>query len=227
MKFLTTLLILAGCSSASASGINPSHAAATMVAETYVLNNIHTDADSDLSVAAMSLDPRINIPDCPMPMEANSSAISMKQSNVTVRVSCPTNKWFIYMVVKVTETQKVLVLSDSLSPGTVLTKNNVKLVDIDKKRIRGTTFSHIDDIVGARVKRRIRAGQQVSPGLLCFVCKGDAIVINASVAGLSIKTTGIAQEDGNIGDTILVKNRKSKKVIDAQVVSIKNVKVHI
>jgi flagella basal body P-ring formation protein FlgA len=63
--------------------------------------------------------------------------------------------------------------------------------------------------------------------MLCYVCKGDSIVINASIGGLSIKTNGVAQQDGNLGDTIMVRNSHSKKVIDAKVTKSSEVSVVI
>ena len=50
------------------------------------------------------------------------------------------------------------------------------------------------------------------------VGKGDLVNIVARSKGLEIKTQGQALEDGKLNDLIQVKNIKSKKVIQAQVI---------
>lgn len=212
---------------AQAQANNSAHLMVQDIAESYVAANIPFTESGEISIKSKTLDSRINIPACPVALEAQSSPESLRQSNVTVRVYCPSNNWFHYLNVKVTEMQDVVVVNDSLSPGTLIGSDDIKLVKIDRKRLRGGTFTSAEDVIGARLKRRIRMGTPLSSGMLCYVCKGDAIVITASLSGLEIKTSGIAQQDGNIGQTIMVKNKRSKKIIDAQVTSVKHVQVNI
>lgn len=197
------------------------------IAENFVFQNAEFDDFSEIEISTRELDRRVQIPACPVDMIASSSPQSLRQSNITVKVSCPSNGWFHYMNVKLVELQDVIVVQDTLSPGTILTEQNIKVVKMDKKRLRGGTFADKELIVGARLKRRTREGLPVTTRMLCFVCKGDAIVIRASLSGLEIKTGGVAQQDGNIGDTISVKNKRSKKVIEAKVANVNEVLVQI
>ena len=98
---------------------------------------------------------------------------------------------------------------------------------MNRALLRRTTFSTLDDVLGARIKRRVRPGQPITPNNLCFVCKGDTIVINASNPMMQVKATGVAMQDGNIGDTISVTNSRSKKQINARVASTSEVVVNI
>ena len=197
------------------------------VVESYVLQNASYDDFSEVEISVREFDERLNIPVCPVDIEAHASAQSLKQSNITVKVSCPTNGWFHYASVKMTELQDVVVTADTLSPNTLLTPGNLQVVKMDKKRLRGGTFTDIKSLVGARLKRRTRDGSPLTARMLCFVCKGDAIIISAKLSGLEIKTSGIAQQDGNIGDTITVKNKRSKKLIEAEVTTVNLVQVQI
>ncbi|MFA3790654.1 flagellar basal body P-ring formation chaperone FlgA [Aliiglaciecola sp. SL4] len=184
-------------------------------------------SDDNLTIKAMPLDKRIVIPHCPVPFTISASKEALAQSNITVRASCEETNWYLYMMVKATRVQPVVVLTTSVSPGTVLNEDDVRVVMLDKNLIRTSTFSHINTVVGARMKKRSRPGQPVVPGQLCFVCKGDSILITANTGGVSIKTKGIAQQDGNLGDTIAVKNSKSKRVVHAQVINTHQVVVQI
>ena len=202
------------------------HNLVTNTAESYIRENISASPHSKITISAKKIDKRINIPVCPLPLTASTSN-RFDQSSVTVKVECPSNHWFIYLSVKVEEVQPVVVPNTALSPGTILTKDNLEIININKNRLRSTTYQEPETLIGARLKRRSRPGQPISPSMLCFVCKGDAIVIVAQASNVQIKTSGVAQQDGNIGDTIIVKNKRSKKRIGAKVVSIKQVEVQI
>jgi flagella basal body P-ring formation protein FlgA len=196
-------------------------------AEEYVLSQLNWDTSNSVSVKAMSIDSRLSIPHCDSALMYSASNESLHQSNVTVKANCPDTNWYMFLVVAATQMQPVVVISSAVSPGTVLTINNIKVVEMNKKLLRRTTFADLQEVIGARIKRRTRAGRPVVPNNLCFVCKGDSIVIKAGSSGMQVKASGIALQDGNLGDTILVRNSRSKKKIDAQVVSTREVKVII
>ena len=195
-------------------------------AESYVRENVSASPNSKIMISAKKIDKRINIPVCPLPLVVSTNN-RFDQSSITTKVQCPSNHWFIYLSVKVEEVQPVVVPNTALSPGTILTKDNLDIVNINKNRLRSTTYHEPESLIGARLKRRSRPGQPISPSMLCFVCKGDNIIIVAQAGNMQIKTSGVAQQDGNIGDTIIVKNKRSKKHIGAKVVNIKQVEVQI
>lgn len=210
--------------------INLAHMELIASLENYVFESIISQSSEDsenLNVSASKLDPRIVVPQCNVPFVFSANQESLRQSNITVRASCPSNKWYLYLMVKAARVQPVVVLTRAVGPGTVLNAQNVKVVMMDKTRIRTSTFSDPSIVVGARMKKRSRSGQPVVPGQLCFVCKGDSIVITANAGGVSIKTSGIAQQDGNVGDTIAVKNSKSQRLLHAQVIDTRQVEVQI
>lgn len=202
------------------------HDLVTDTAESYVRENVFPSPGSKITISAKEIDKRIKIPVCPLPLTSSTNN-RFDQSSVTVKVQCPSNDWFIYLSVKIEEVQPVVVPNTALSPGTILTMDNLETIDVNKNRLRSTTFQEPATLIGARLKRRSRPGQPISPSMLCFVCKGDAIVIVAQAGNMQIKTSGVAEQDGNIGDTIIVKNKRSKKRIGARVVSIKQVEVQI
>ncbi|MFT4940073.1 MAG: flagella basal body P-ring formation protein FlgA [Paraglaciecola sp.] len=196
-------------------------------AEEYVLSQLNPDSSNQVNVKVNPIDSRLSIPQCNSGLQFSASIESLNRSIVTVKADCPDSNWYMFLVVAVTQMQSVVVISSAVSPGTVLTEDNIKVVEMNKKLLRRTTFADTQDVIGARVKRRTRAGRPVDPNNLCFVCKGDSIVINAGSPGMQVKASGVALEDGNLGDTIFVRNSRSKKKIDAQVVSTNEVKVII
>ena len=158
---------------------------------------------------------------------AHASDESLNQSYVSVRVSCTNNDWYLFTSAQVTRTKEIVVTSGAVSPGTVLSASNLTLASVDIKRLRYSAFTDVDALIGARMKRRNVDGQAVQSNMLCFVCKGDRITIRASLGGMAVKTSGIAQQDGVIGDTIKVLNASSQKPVIAEVASAQEVVVHL
>jgi flagella basal body P-ring formation protein FlgA len=195
-------------------------------AEKFIIAQLSSNS-AQLDVEGMPIDERIVIPVCPQDIEYSVSAEALFQSNITVRAQCPASNWYMYLMIRVTEIQPVVIVNHAVSPGTLLSRDNLQVIDMDKKRLRNTTFADIESVIGARVKRRLIAGRPVEPDDLCFVCKGDSVVISAESQYMQVKTNGIALEDGNIGETIRIKNSRSNKNLLAQIISTHEVKVNL
>ena len=196
-------------------------------AEEFVLSQLNPNFDKTIDVVAMPIDKRVNIPACSSSLIFSSSPEALSQSNVSVKAECQNSNWYMFMVVKATETQPVVIISSAVSPGALLTADNLDVVNMNKKRLRSSTFADIGDVVGARIKRRVSAGRPVDPKNLCYVCKGDRVTISAGTANMTVKTSGVALEDGRMGETIQVKNRRSNKKIYARVASTGQVEINM
>ncbi|WP_416308145.1 flagellar basal body P-ring formation chaperone FlgA [Neptunicella sp. SCSIO 80796] len=203
------------------------HKKIMQLGEDYVLKQLASNSNSDIAVEAMPIDNRIVIPACSVPYSVSAASNALQQSNVTVKASCSTSDWFLYFVVKVSETQQVVIAANALSPGAVLTAEDITVTKMDKSLLRSSTFADINDIIGARAKRRLTSGQPVTPNQLCFICKGDEITIIAQGAGIQVKATGVAQQDGNIGEQIQVKNDRTMRMVNALVENVSEVIVRL
>lgn len=184
-------------------------------------------ADTNIDVDIVKIDDRINIPECPEGYQYHTSEEALRQSYISVRVSCQNNDWYLFTSGQVSRTKDIVVTYGAVSPGTVLTSSNLKMASVDIKRLRYTTFTNIETLVGARMKRRATNGQAIQANMLCFVCKGDRITISAEVGKMKVKTAGIAQQDGVVGDNIQVLNASSKKTVIARVASVERVVIQL
>ena len=101
------------------------------------------------------------------------------------------------------------------------------LAQQDINLTRQTLHHAIEDVIGTKVKRRIRAGQPIISTNLCFVCKGDNVIITSGNKSLAVKTLGVAEQDGKLGDTILVTNQRSGKRVRGRVTDIGKVQTGI
>lgn len=196
-------------------------------AENYIYTQLASKEHANIDVKTMPIDQRIHIPECASSFTFEVNQEALHQSNITVKAQCAQNNWYMFIVVQALQVQPVVVLSSAVSPGTLLTENNLKLIEVDKKRLRSSTFADIQDVIGARIKRRLPAGRPIEPNNLCYVCKGDSVTISAVSSVMRVKTSGVAMEDGNMGDTITVKNSRSKKRIQAIVADTGQVQINI
>ncbi|WP_284217083.1 flagellar basal body P-ring formation chaperone FlgA [Agaribacter marinus] len=184
-------------------------------------------ANEDVKVTVKNIDPRIPIPQCNEKYTFSAPNYDKRLSSVPIKVSCTTLNWFTYVHVNIMRHQRVVVATDILSPGAILSENNLSLADINKSRLRGSTYADYATLVGARLKRRVREGTIITSNMLCFICKGDRITIIARAGGLAIKTSAIALEDGTLGETIRVENTASERTISGRVVNSSQIEINI
>ena len=105
--------------------------------------------------------------------------------------------------------------------GQTLDSAQLRLERINIGKAQRGYFNRIDQVTGQTAKRRIRAGQVLTPNLLSLplaVRRGQPVKIVASHDGIEASTSGEALADGQPGEVIRVRNLGSGKVIDAKVI---------
>ncbi|PJC86410.1 flagella basal body P-ring formation protein FlgA [Vibrio sp. HA2012] len=163
------------------------------------------------------------LPPCP-PDSLHIAALDYNQEpigNLKRQLSCniPGQEWKISIRVKVEIELPVVIAASTISRGTMITADMLKLESITFLQPKDfvTDFS---PLLEKTAKRRIRSGQIVSPSNLeqkWLVKEGDDVVIIASKDGIQATTKGIALESGTEKQQINVKNTGSGKIIRATV----------
>ena len=199
----------------------------TFIEQSLADNTTGIEHQDDIRIEVRPIDERIIIERCSRGYDFTSNSNLDNQSNISVKVTCGDSNWYLFMHANVAIIQNVVVTSDNLSPGSLLNANNVKVIEMDKNRLRGSSFNTIEEVIGARLKRRTRANNVIDDRMLCFICKGDRVTIAAVSSGLSIKVYGVAEQDGVLGDTITVRNLSSDKQVHARIVSTSQVEINI
>jgi flagella basal body P-ring formation protein FlgA len=78
------------------------------------------------------------------------------------------------------------------------------------------------DVAGARVLRDVMAGEVVTRSVVAVrptVQSGQAVAVRARADGLLVQVQGVAEQSGELGETIRVVNRDSRRAIRARVVA--------
>ncbi|WP_440055599.1 flagellar basal body P-ring formation chaperone FlgA [Pseudoalteromonas sp. T1lg65] len=194
----------------------------------YVTPQVESDTDSQLSVTALPLDSRLPVKQCQTPLSLSTATPPPFSIQVTVQIRCEDlTGWTQYVHVRIEHLFPVLVSTTMLAKGSVITEQDIK-TEYQPKRFRRAAY--IEDeklLVGSRTKRNIREGQPFTDNQICMVCKGDTIIIYAKTRTLTIKTSGEALQDGNIGEQVRVKNLRSGKTLRAKVIDIESVEVNL
>jgi flagella basal body P-ring formation protein FlgA len=165
----------------------------------------------------------------------------------TVRVVCrQENMWDIFVrtgyqkkapkkAVKSPEIQKKsdnldlmqrVIIVRPVTQGDYLTRADLGLQTLSRNG--GGGFTDIDDLVGRRAKKSLRAGlvvhdRHLSPNWMVRA-KQTVSVVN-TVGGIQVTMAGIAMENGRLGDLVKVRNLSSNSVLHGFVAGTKKISI--
>lgn len=198
----------------------------------YVAQQLDASPSTKWLVEVRGLDPRIKLTDCPTGIEFR---LTGKQQHIerrnTIQASCilhdKKSLWSIYIPTQVKRMEPAVMTTGHIAAGEVISEEDIKLEFIDTFSLRGQHYAELAQVVGSKTKQPLRPQQLIKSRNLCQVCKGEAVIIEAVGSGLSIKTSGTALEDGTVGQSIRVKNKRSGRKISAAVVTTGRVQIKI
>lgn len=194
-------------------------------AQNHVINTVDKPPGGELVVNAANIDERIFATDCPEELYTSSSSYNGSASNITVLVECPADGWRVYVPVRLTITVPMVTTANALSRGQIITERDVTISMVDLLRFRRQGFSSQGMVIGAKTQKNLQLGDVINHNDICVVCRNESVLIRAGSNGMNITTKGTALSDGNLGEQIKVKNERSNRIIDAQVIGMGEVAV--
>ncbi|QLE96689.1 flagellar basal body P-ring formation protein FlgA [Neptunomonas phycophila] len=142
---------------------------------------------------------------------------------LTLRVSCSDPQtWHTYVAAKVIAIAPVAYTARAIAKGSSITAKDIRFVKDNLATLNRGYFRDPAQVIGLKARRSLSPNTALTPQLLeaaLLVNKGDSVIIQAQISGLSIRTQGVALEDGSLGEQIDVMNSRSQKVIRAYVIS--------
>ncbi|APG27340.1 flagella basal body P-ring formation protein FlgA [Syntrophotalea acetylenivorans] len=108
---------------------------------------------------------------------------------------------------------EVAVVAGDLQRGTIITEQHIELAERDLNRLRAPCFDS-GELLGKRLKRSLRKGDVFERSAVAFppmVKRGEIVTITAQKGALTVTAKGMAQQNGNAGDMIRVRNISSQK----------------
>ncbi|MDX3775684.1 flagellar basal body P-ring formation chaperone FlgA [Chromatiaceae bacterium AAb-1] len=197
----------------------------TVLTENWLKQELAVSDDSETRIQVIPLDNRIGNKICQQQLQLSMPQGSSQRQS-TVQISCPDElSWQLYIQVRISQIILATTLRQNIITGSRLTADTLQQEPRELRFIRGTPVTEPEQVIGARAKRAMSMGQIITLQDLCLVCRGDVVTITVDDNGLSVSATGIAQQDGTLGDTISVVNRQSNRTIKAEVTAVNTVKV--
>lgn len=189
------------------------------------------DVPGQVTAQAEELDPRLQMPACDAPLVASLPARTQLSSRLTAEVRCSgVRQWRLFVPVKVTLRQSVVVAALPLERGKVLAPGDVLLAERELGAINGGYLTSTEAVAGQVLRRAVPAGAALAPALLeapVLVRRGQAVTVQAKSGALTVQAPAVARGDGALGQVIEVQNVSSKKILQAIVKNEKTVEIYL
>lgn len=108
-----------------------------------------------------------------------------------------------------------------LRRGHTITEKDIDVERVEINRSYLQIFPNKDSLVGKRVRRTIHPNDIIDPRFIdkaYLVQENQPVIIEVNQLGIEASMSGIAMEDGALGETVTVKNKNSGKAVPGTVV---------
>ena len=125
------------------------------------------------------------------------------------------------------KTYKSIRLIRALEKNSVIKPGDIDLI-ISTKSSENSFFIGKKDLLGRKLKKNLKMGQLLHPRHLYEkfeIETGDFLSIVSNIGNASVTVSGEAQNSGNLGDLISVKNLRSGKIVKGYIKKNKIIKV--
>jgi flagella basal body P-ring formation protein FlgA len=186
-------------------------------------------ARRDVEVGA--LDPRLHLAACGEALTAFTPPGARRGANGTVGVRCAgPQAWKIYVAVRVSSRDRVLVANRALPRDSVLAPADFTLVERNVDTLSQGYYGDAAELGGMRLRRPVAAGAVLTPAMLSaipLVTRGQQVTLEAQTGGVHIRMAGEALAEAALGQRIRVKNLSSERVVEGVVRSDEVVEVSL
>ncbi|MCK9397569.1 MAG: flagellar basal body P-ring formation protein FlgA [Methylobacter sp.] len=197
-----------------------SHESIGEAVKEYIAQNINLPGEYE--VILIPLDSRLNLPQCAEPLEVFKTTSLIKAGRMTIGVRCNTEKkWSIFTSAVIKTYQVVVVLSQTVQRGAIVTRQHLAIEKREVSNLREDFVTEIEQVENKQATRQLDAGTIISLRSLVepkLIKRGDKVVITTTKPDFSIRMSGVAMTDGIKGQLISVKNQTSGRIINATVV---------
>ncbi len=139
----------------------------------------------------------------------------------TVQLRCEAPQvWSVYLQVSVDWPQQVVVAAHAISPGHTLEPSDLQVLERDRAGLPPGALQSESQADGRVLRFGVAAGQSITQSMLSgprLIHYGQAVSLIAEGDGVRLVALGIALQDGSQGQTVLVRNAQSGKVVSGVV----------
>ena len=199
----------------------------------FAKNAIYKDCKNDLKISRVFegyKTVRVNCPDknilnVAIRVKLQDQVIDIKNKKKLIKKSNKQPKKT--SKIKVKKTFKLIKLNKNLEKKSVIKLEDLDLI-ISNKLTQKSFFNNKNELIGRKLKHNLKMGQLLHPRYLYEkfeIESGDFLSITSSIGNASVTVSGEAQNSGNLGDLISVKNLRSGKIVKGYIKKNKIIKV--
>ncbi|MFQ5487188.1 MAG: flagellar basal body P-ring formation chaperone FlgA [Gammaproteobacteria bacterium] len=199
-------------------------------ARSFVLSQAQP-AQGRVQVTIGALDRRLHLPHCGQALDAFLPPGGRLQGNTTIGVRCTNGKpWKLYVPARIAVIDRVLIARHHLPKGSRIQDDDLEYSEFDLATLNSGYFTDKRRLMGKVLKQSILAGRVIKPRIIDkpkLVQRGQGVTILAVSGGFEIRMKGKALMDGSAGELIKVKNVKSRRIVEGEVVAPGLIKVRL
>lgn len=177
------------------------------------------------------IDPHLRLSNCKQPLETFYPIGARKLGPTNVGIRCQgSDPWTIYLPVNIKVYGKAVISKRALPRGTILHASDLSLAKRELSRAINGYYTSIAQLEGMTLRRSLAQGSIFQPKIVKqrhMVKRGDLITILAEANGISIRVKGKAMMDGFRGESIRIKNFRSKRELQGEVIAPGTVRISL
>lgn len=211
---------------------NPTHTAITNAVHDFLTAKAEQLAAQDqgqLDYKLTGLDPRLSLKPCEQAINVTTSRDNWLTKRGHLNINCPQPQWSMLIGVELSLMRNVLVARVPIDRNQPL-ENLTEFASRDILAIHSGYIDNEDAVLSKVTKRQIVMGQVISPNMMkaeILVPRNSIVEVSAQIGQISVTSQGVALENGAFGDIIQVRNKRSKRIIEARVVQANKVEVNL
>lgn len=221
----------AGSKEAVAEAAVQSHASIHAGVRAYLLARIPAAQRADARIELGRLDPRLRLPVCSSPLQTFANGDRPAAGALSVGVRCAGERpWTLYVPARVAVFGPVAVMARPLARGAPIQPQDLEMLRHDLAGLSYGYFATREAAVGKIAKQPLSAGQVLQVNQVAspkLVRRGEQVTLRVSADGLEVSVAGSALADGELGQRIRVRNARSQRIVEGEVVAAGAVRVSI
>ena len=184
---------------------------------------------TDITVS--NLDARLKLKPCSSDLKISLPPMQRFNRRTSAKVRCKTpTPWALQVPVSIRAYMTVAVASNQLLRGHRVSPGDIALAEMDIEKLKFGYFTQTESVLGMQLKRNLTVNAPFTPKLLrlpIVIQRGEQVTISAQASALKVKTNGVALGSGAVGEKIQIRNIKSQRIIEGEILSAGQVAVNM